>query len=165
MTLSIILAFCVLAFLLLLALLWSSWPGWLKSLLVLAVTALYFQAYQVAHSVLGNPSPDALPPQFVMLAAVVEEPGPKSAGAVYLWVTPIQEGTRRLQPRAYKLPYSRGLHEQVNLGLKKGRDGVSQMGVAELKDGNGLGLGWLNPGNDEQEVKIRDLPVPQLPEK
>jgi hypothetical protein len=27
------------------------------------------------------------------------------------------------------------------------------------------GLGWLRPGSDEQEVKIRDLPAPQLPEK
>jgi hypothetical protein len=27
------------------------------------------------------------------------------------------------------------------------------------------GIGWLRPGADEQEVKIRDLPAPQLPEK
>jgi hypothetical protein len=27
------------------------------------------------------------------------------------------------------------------------------------------GFSWLRPGSDEQDIKIRDLPVPQLPEK
>jgi len=26
-------------------------------------------------------------------------------------------------------------------------------------------VSWLNPGSDEQEVKIMDLPTPQVPEK
>ena len=49
-------------------------------------------------------------------------------------------------------------------GMKKVRQGVSQMGTAEPKFGS-RGLAWLRPGSDEQVVKIRDLPVPQLPEK
>ena len=44
------------------------------------------------------------------------------------------------------------------------RQGVSQMGLATPKRGK-KGLGWLRPGSDEQEVKIRDMPAPQLPEK
>jgi hypothetical protein len=39
------------------------------------------------------------------------------------------------------------------------------MGIAEAKAGNGKGPTWLNPGTDEQEVKILDLPTPQVPEK
>jgi hypothetical protein len=39
------------------------------------------------------------------------------------------------------------------------------MGTAEAKPGDGKGSGWLKPGNDEQEVKIMDLPTPQVPEK
>jgi hypothetical protein len=39
------------------------------------------------------------------------------------------------------------------------------MGTAEAKAGNGKGPTWLNPGTDEQEVKILDLPTPQVPEK
>jgi hypothetical protein len=38
------------------------------------------------------------------------------------------------------------------------------MGSAEPKAG-AKGLAWLRPGSDEQNVKIRDMPVPQLPEK
>jgi hypothetical protein len=72
---------------------------------------------------------------------------------------------RRQRPRAYQLPYTRKLHMQVEEGIKKGRDGISQLGTAEAKAGNGRGLGWLRPGNDEQEIKISDLPSPQLPEK
>jgi hypothetical protein len=45
------------------------------------------------------------------------------------------------------------------------REGVPQMGTAEAKQGNGKGSSWLNPGSDEQEVKIMDLPTPQVPEK
>ena len=165
MTLALILSYAVLLLLAALALLWSRWPNWLKGLLVVAVTGFYFYGHETAHSLWGVPSTDALPARFVMLAAVVDEPTKKSPGALYLWVSPLEEGGATVQPRAYKVAYSRRLHEYVNEGIKKGRDGVSQMGTAEAKAGAGRGLGWLRPGNDEQEVKISDLPAPQLPEK
>jgi hypothetical protein len=38
------------------------------------------------------------------------------------------------------------------------------MGTAEPRRG-AKGSSWLRPGADEQEIKIRDLPAPQLPEK
>jgi hypothetical protein len=169
MTLSLILAYAALLFLVALALVYSHWPHWLKALLVGAVTLLYFYGHDTAHGLVGTPSTDALPERFVMLSAVVDEPTKKSAGAVYLWVSPLSdekvEGKGLIAPRAYKLPYHRKLHEQIVEGVKKGKDGVSQMGTAEIKAGAGRGLSWLSPGNDEQEVKISDLPVPQMPEK
>jgi hypothetical protein len=165
MALPIILAYCALLLLVTLALLLSHWPRWLKGLLVAAVTLLYFAGNEAVHALAGVPSNDALPERFVMLAAVVDEPTQKSAGALYLWISPIDADKPTIQPRAYKLAYKRSLHEQISDGLKKGREGVSQMGTAEVKGGNGRAGGWLKPGNDEQEVKIRDLPVPQLPEK
>ncbi|MFO1328435.1 MAG: hypothetical protein U1F56_13830 [Rubrivivax sp.] len=48
--------------------------------------------------------------------------------------------------------------------MKKTRQGVSQMGSSEPGHGR-RGLAWLRPGSDEQVVKMRDLPSPQLPEK
>ncbi len=169
MTLAIILSYAALLLLVAFALLYSHWPRWLKALLVAVVTGFYFYGYDAVHAIWGIPSTDALPERFVMLAAVVEEPTQKTSGALYMWVNPLHEGKAVLQPRVYKLPYSKALHEQVNEGIKKGRDGVSQMGIAEPKvkvgTGTGKGTGFLRPGNDEQEIKIRDLPVPQLPEK
>jgi hypothetical protein len=49
--------------------------------------------------------------------------------------------------------------------MKKGRQGIAQMGTAEFKAGNGKGSSTINPGADEQEIKILDLPTPQAPEK
>lgn len=165
MSLALIISFAAMLVLLLLALIWSHWPAWTKLLLTVFVTGMYFYGYGAVHQIWGIPSTDALPERFVMLAAVVEEPSAKNPGAIYVWVTEPRDGKAMLEPRAYKLPYNRELHNQVDEGLRKGKDGVSQMGSADAKPGAGKGLGWLRPGNDEQEIKIRDLPSPQMPEK
>jgi hypothetical protein len=164
MTLTVVLSLAALAFLTCLALLWSRWPVWLKGLLVVGVTAFYFHANDVIHSVWGWPSSDALPERFVLLAAVIEEPTAKSPGALFVWVNALENGKPAAQPRAYRLPYAKDLHALLNEGMKKVREGVSQLGTSEPKVGKN-GLAWLRPGNDEQSVKLRDLPSPALPEK
>ncbi len=165
MGLALVLSFAALLLLLLLALLWSRWPGWLKGVLVIAVTALYFIGNDAVHQIWGVPSTDALPERFVMLAAAVDEPTSKGGGSIFLWVSVPREGLNKLEPRAYRVPYTKDLHAQIELGVRKGKDGISQQGTAQSKPGNSRGLAWLHPGNDEQEIKIRDLPSPQLPEK
>jgi hypothetical protein len=164
MTLALVLSFSALVFLTLIALLWSRWPAWLKGLLVVGVTMFYFYANDVVHNMWGWPSSDALPEKFVLLAAVIEEPNSKQPGAVYVWVNALESGKAIPQPRAFRLAYAKDLHALLNEGMKKVREGVSQMGSSEPKAGK-KGLPWLQPGNDEQAVKLRDLPVPQLPEK
>ncbi|WP_088279751.1 hypothetical protein [Ideonella sp. A 288] len=164
MSLSLILSFSALVFLCALALVWSRWPAWMKALLVAGVAVFYFWADDVVHNLSGWPTVDALPERFTLLAAVIEEPSNKSAGALYIWVNAIENGKPVAQPRAHKLPYAKDLHALLNEGMKKARQGVTQMGTAAPKAGK-KGLGWLRPGSDEQEVKIRDLPAPQLPEK
>lgn len=164
MSLALTLSFATLVLLCTLALLWSRWPGWLKGLLVVGVTLLYFWGDDVVHNLAGWPTPDALPERFALLAVVIEEPTNKNAGALYLWVNAIDKGKPVAMPRAYKIAYTKDLHALLNEGMKKARQGVSQMGSTTPKQGK-KGLGWLRPGSDEQEVKIRDLPAPQLPEK
>ncbi len=166
MSLALILGFAVLLVLLALALLWSRWPVWLKSMMVVGVTCLYFFGHEAVREIWGVPSEEPLPPRFVMLAAAVDEPTSKGSGSVYLWISEIVEGRTGLSPRAYRVKYTKDLHGQIDEGIKRSKDGVSQMGTAEIKTaGNKRGTSWLKPGNDEQEVKIRDLPSPQLPEK
>ena len=165
MGLALVLAFAALLLLILLALLWSRWPGWLKGVLVLGVSGLYFFGNDAVHQIWGVPSIDALPEHFVMLAAAVDEPAGKTPGSIFMWVSESRDGAKKLEPRAYRVPYSKELHAQVDAGVRKGRDGISQMGTAEAKAGNARGVGWLKPGSDEQEIKIRDMPSPQLPEK
>jgi hypothetical protein len=164
MTTTVVLSFAALALLCVLALLWSRWPLWLRALLVVGVTGFYFYADDQVHGMWGWPSADALPERFVLLAAVIEEPTSKNKGALYVWVNALENGKPSAQPRSYRLPYAKDLHALLNEGMKKVRQGVSQMGSAEPKTGP-KGFSWLRPGSDEQNVKIRDLPVPQLPEK
>lgn len=147
-----------------LALLFSRWGRVAKLALVLAVTGLYFVADRSLADVWGWPSRDGLPERFVLLAVVVEEPTKTNEGALYLWVNAIDKGKPVREPRAHRLPYTKDLHALLNEGMKKARQGVTQMGTAEPKRGP-KGMSWLRPGSDEQEVKIRDLPAPQLPEK
>lgn len=164
MTLAVVLCFSVLLLLCALALLQSRWPHWMKALLVTGVAVFYFFADEAVHQLSGWPTADALPERFALLAAVIEEPSSKNSGALYVWVNAIENGKPSAQPRAYKLPYTKDLHSLLNEGMKKARQGVSQMGTATPKAGK-RGLAWLRPGSDEQEVKIRDMPSPQLPEK
>jgi len=164
MTLTLVLGFAALAFVALLALLWSRWPAWLKGLLVVGVTLFYFFADDLVHSLWGWPSSDALPARFVLLAAVIDEPSAKRPGGLYVWVNALEDGKPNAQPRAFRLPYSKDLHALLNESMKKAREGVSQLGTSEPKVGR-TGLSWLRPGSDEQVVKLGDLPVPQLPEK
>jgi hypothetical protein len=164
-SLALTLSFAALLFLLLAALLWSRWPAWLKTLLIVAVSTLYFYGHHTLEQLAGRPSSSPLPQRFVVLAAAVDEPTSRTSGWIYLWVSELADERSALAPRAYRLHYSKPLHTEVEQGLKRGREGVSQMGTAEVKAGQRKGFGWLLPGNDEQEVKIRDLPAPQLPEK
>jgi len=157
-------AFVALAFVSLLALFASGWPRWARALLLVGVTALYFGAERAFDDVWGWPSRQALPERFVLLAAVIEEPTPKSEGALYVWVNALEGGRPAAQPRAYRLPYSKELHSLLNEGMKKVRQGISQMGSA-TPTGGPQGPAWLRPGSEPQDVKIRDLPLPQLPEK
>jgi hypothetical protein len=166
MTLALVISFAALLGVAVSALLWSRWPAWSKGLLALGAGAFSFYGYGAVLELGGLPTQEPLPPRFLMLAAAVDEPVGKNGGSIFLWVSAIVEGRSGLAPRAYRLNYSKHLHTQVDEGLKRSKDGVAQMGTAEIKQpGNRLGLGWLKPGADEQEIKIRDLPSPQLPEK
>jgi hypothetical protein len=157
-------AYVALAFVAALALLASRWPHWAKALVVAGVTALYFMADHALTDVWGWPSRHALPERFVLLAAVIEEPSKTNPGALYVWVQALEQGKPAREPRAHRLPYAKDLHALLNEGMKKVRQGITQMGTAEPKAGP-RGLAWLRPGSDEQNVKVRDMPLAQLPEK
>lgn len=164
MTLPVVLSFVALLFLLVLALLWSRWPAWLKTLLVLGVTVLYFYGTSVVDGVLGWPSNDALPERFVLIAATIDEPNTRHVGGLYVWISTIQDGQAAPQPRAYRLPYSKAMHLQLSEGTQKIRAGFPQMGITEPRVPPS-GLQWMRAGNENQVIKLRDLPGPQLPEK
>lgn len=157
-------AYVALVFLAALAVVVSRWPRPAKWAIVAATFGLYLLANEQLDAVWGWPAKVSLPPRFVLLASVIEEPGAKSPGALYLWVNAIEQGKPAAEPRAYRLPYAKDLHAVLDEAMKKQRQGISQLGTTEPIAGR-AGLSWLRPGSNEQQVKIRDLPAPQLPEK
>jgi hypothetical protein len=88
----------------------------------------------------GWPTSARVPAQSSLVSAVVNEPDPATGdkGRIYLWLE--SGGT---EPRAYALPYSRALHEQVQRALnavKRGRPiAVAPAGGHRSRGGGGAG--------------------------
>jgi hypothetical protein len=163
----ILVAYAVLGFLLLFLCLWTRWPLLIKGLMVFLVTGFYLQSFDALRSQLGWPTEDQLPPRFVVLAVVFDEPRKEDhfEGHIYLWAHGLQDGHVQPQPRSYKLAYAKDLHALLAEAMKKNREGNSQMGTTEPSYGP-KGFNWLRPaGNDVLKIRITDLPRPQLPEK
>lgn len=168
MTLALTIAMAVLALLLLLALIWSEWPRWLKGVMVAAVTLFYFVGFEVTQQLVGTPSHSPLPAQFILIGAMIEEPSAKGPGAVYLWVNELTDSQPVVAPRAYRVDYDKALHTEVEDGMRKGRGGTRQLGTVEpAKSAQRgiLGLLGLARSSDKAQIRIRDLPAAQLPEK
>ena len=164
MTPALTLCLAALALLALLALAFSRWPLWTRALIVVGVAVLWFVADDFTHRMWGWPSPGAVPERFVLLATVIDEPRKGSDGALYVWVNALEEGRALPQPRAYRLPYSKELHARLDSSMRHSREGIRQIGTAQRAAGRGAS--WLlRPNGSGQELRLRDLPVPELPEK
>lgn len=154
-------------FLLLIFCLATRWSVWLKAIMIGIVGLCAVTSVTVMQTLSGWPSADVLPEKFLFLSAVFDEPNPAtgSAGALYVWVHPIENGKPVAHPRAYKLKYQKDLKGILAEALKKARDGNAQLGRTEPVRGP-RGLGWLRPAsNEDVKIKLSDVPRAQLPEK
>lgn len=166
---SLLTVYVFLCFGLLVLLLATRWAWWLKALMVALTTVFYFVGQQAFWAVAGWPSEQDLPRRFVLLSAVFDEPNPQRGhdGAIHVWLTPLDDETPAPQPRAYRLPYEKDLRRILDDGLRKTRDGNTQLGSAEPVRGPRAGsLAWLLPsGESKVKITLKDLPRVQLPEK
>lgn len=159
--------YALLAFLLLVLCLATRWPVWVKLAGIALVSGFYLLAQQTFTGISGWPSVDRLPPKFVFLSAVFDEPVPARGheGAIFLWVHPVEGGKLVEMPRAYRLAYQKDLRGILEEGLKKARDGNAQMGTTTPRRGPS-GSTWLRPsGNEDLDIRLSDVPRAQLPEK
>jgi hypothetical protein len=76
----------------------------------------------------GLPASSHPPDGSAFVAAVVKSPTPENSGAVFLWAQPPSSDT----PRAYRLPYSSALEQQVAQAAKAARAG-QRVGVRSVK--------------------------------
>ena len=165
--LALAIGFAVLCFLLSCLCMYGNLTNRNKMLMVFAVTASYFIGYQALNDSQGWASSRELPPKFVLLATVIEEPlKDKTKGEIFVWLQPLTDNRPSGEPRAFRFPYEKGLHSLFEEGMKKNRNGNSQMGIVESAQRGSRGVSWLKPaGADVQRIKLRDMPAAQLPEK
>lgn len=164
--LTLAVGFALLAFLMLCLLMYSSLSRRAKLALVGLVTFSYFGAYQALSETQGWATAEELPPRFVLLAAVIEEPvKDKSKGEIFVWVQPILENKPAGEPRAYRFAYEKGLHSLFENAMKQARNGNSQMGTLRPRKGPKGSIFGKPGGNMADRIRISDLPAPQLPEK
>lgn len=159
--------YALLVFLLLILCLATRWHWCLKAALVLLASGFFIFNSQTLRGLSGWPSEDSLPEKFVFLSAVFDEPSPARdhPGAIYIWINPMKDNQPLEMPRVFRLPYEKDLRRILGDGIKKAREGNTQMGSTEPERGP-QGLAWLLPAaNDKVQIKLSDLPRAQLPEK
>jgi hypothetical protein len=100
----------------------AHWPPKLAAIVLTPGVA--FMVWQESRPVTGWPTDGKPPADAVFVSASVEEPSRRTKGAIYLWVTAPGEQ----KPRAYQLPYSRPLHEQMHAALERTKRG-ERLGV------------------------------------
>jgi hypothetical protein len=120
----IAIGFVLLAGLLLWLVIGSRGPWWLKLPAILCTCLFTFAVWDALDSFSGWPTAQTPPPRALLLSTTVDEPR-----AIYLWVVaPSSHGfleyrSEGAEPRAYRLPYSRQLHAQVDRANKLAQSG------------------------------------------
>lgn len=122
-TTGLIVAYFIIAALLLGMNLYSSWHWIVKSFANVIVVIFLWVTYQSWPGILGWPTERDLPRQFYLYALNIDEPN-----RIYLWGSDIDSGLGRSVPRSYSLPYSKKLHDSVDKAGRKLRKGLPVIG-------------------------------------
>lgn len=162
----ILAAYAVLAILLLSLNIASLWRWWIKGGAIVLTAIIFVGSYVAINGLIGWPSKSAMPDRFQLLYTNVLEPDRKtgSAGAVYMWVQEIDKDSLPVSPpRAYQIPYSTSLaediqaaQEHINAGDQiMGETGTTEEGKSEdAKQAEGE-LGATNDNNKAQQSDMQ----------
>lgn len=145
--------FVLLAVLVLGKTLWRAHHAW-RAVLVAGVLWFGVALYYATLSFTGWPSPQNIPEGSRVVSIRIEEPNIKhgTKGGIYLWLD-VSEGNREaaiyeilagqgfsyysdVEPRAYKIPYSKSTHKKIISAMKQRKRGY-QLFVKGKKKGKG----------------------------
>ena len=100
----------------------------LKLVLSFLCLGFYLWHYNALQGYLGWPATNGIPDNFELISSIVVEPDLENDenGGVYLWIRD-REGDQ-LVPRAFRLPYSKLLHQRVDDTLRRQRRGERFVG-------------------------------------
>jgi hypothetical protein len=182
------LSYVVLAVLLLSLNLASRWHWGVKALAIAITTFFFGASYASIAGLIGWPSEGRVPEHFQLDWATVVEPDKLSGspGSIFLWVEALGEDNAPAgTPRAFRVPYSRGLAERIGHAKERIEQGMEQAGTArELRtpeiqpDLDQRLAGVPRPQNDAGSpgdptafiqpmpaIEFEDMPPPALPPK
>ncbi len=150
--LELVAAYVLLAVILLAILIWARLRWWIKAAAIVLTIGFFFVEFASIRQISGWPTNAGLPDRFELVYAVINEPNEaaQTSGAIILWVMelpggPVEESDvytpgavdTRLQPdqepRAYRLPYSRETHREVEEAKVRVVEGARQIGVSERR--------------------------------
>ncbi len=140
----------------------SAWRWPIKAWAIAITVAFLVAGYLSLESMLGWPTEASPPARFQLHGALVQEPdrGGRSSGAIYLWLSPPDaDGAASGAPRAYALPYSRGLHEQIARLQGRLQQGEPVNGTTTRHPGA------YRLGTRSVQVELYAAPPPVLPPK
>lgn len=161
-------AYVLLALLLLSINLYSNWAWPVKAATIIITSIFYLVAYFSIPPMLGWPTSAELPGKFKLNAIHVVQPDKltNEDGAIYLWLTEIEDLEATGIPRAYELPYSDPLYKAVNEARTKMKKGIEQLGETKKPDDDAVKIDKKGKTTQTSTpIKFYDLPDPMFPEK
>lgn len=165
----LITAYILVAVLLLSINLYSNWSWRIKAFSVVITSVFYIIVYVSYPPILGWPTKESTPERFRLIGAHVQQPDKITGdeGAVYLWLSTLDDLTSEQPPRSYELPYSDELHEMVIHAKAKLEKGTAQLGETEnLDDPNAKPVeGATRTTQISTKVQFYDMPDPLFPDK
>lgn len=151
---------------------------WIKSFVILVTSYFSLAVWMALHSYMGWSTQDPLPAKYQVFWIVINEPREDYEGEIHVWIRSLNSQTKNNfleyttsnEPRAYKLQYSRELHEEAQraLGsLKQGRPivgGKEMMNSAGTENGESDGDGGQGMTENAQKY-FWELPPSYMPSK
>ncbi len=132
-----------------------------KSIANIVMVLFFAVVYHSWPGLLGWPTDRDLPAQFYLHAVNVAEPD-----RIYLWGTEFRQGLAQTRPRAYSLPYTPALHDEVNKAsrtLKKGLPVIAQITSASATITQTTILEQIR--DNERQIEFIDAPQGLIPGK
>lgn len=167
-TTGLVTAYVLIGALLLSINLYSNWSWKIKAMTIIITTMFFIITYFSYPNLLGWPTSGNPPERFRLIASHVQQPNKVTgeSGAIFLWLTQIDDLASSTPPRAYRMEYTNELHELVINANSKLNKGIPQLGefedheniIGELKDAP-------RSGQKTTDIEFYDLPDPLFPDK
>lgn len=163
----IVAAYTLIGLLLLSINLYSRWSWQVKAAATILTSAFYVITYFSFPPLLGWPTTQYPPEQFLLVSTHVVQPDKETGedGGIYLWLMEIKNLHNPSEPRAYRLAYSNALHEKIIEAETRMEKDIAQLGEFKKPADNFSQLEGQKRGVKSAAIEFYDLPEPLSPEK